>query len=112
MKYKTLTKYTYYESGKDYVKVDLADLAGVTSQDKITVDFQNRALTVRVENFKGANYQFSVPKLQCKILPKDCSWLVKSSGLQLKLRKKKSDDNWYSLFKTKAIGERDSDESN
>jgi hypothetical protein len=39
LKFKTLTKYTYYESGKDYVKVDLAELAGVTSQDKITVDF-------------------------------------------------------------------------
>jgi hypothetical protein len=39
LKYKTLTKYTYYESGKDYVKVDLAELAGLTTQDKIIVDF-------------------------------------------------------------------------
>ena len=39
LKFKTLSKYTYYESGKDYLKVDLSELAGVTSQDKINVDF-------------------------------------------------------------------------
>jgi hypothetical protein len=32
--------------------------------------------------------------------------------LQLTLRKKKEEDNWYSLFKTVAIGERASDDSN
>ena len=63
LKYKTLNKYTYYESGPDYIKVELSELAGVTSQEIISVDFLNRALTVRVENFKGANYQFTVPKL-------------------------------------------------
>jgi hypothetical protein len=30
--------------------------------------------------------------------------------LQLNLRKKEEKDNWFSLFKTRAIGERDSDE--
>jgi len=39
LKFKTLTKYTYYESGKDYLKVDLSELAGVTTSDKINVDF-------------------------------------------------------------------------
>ena len=39
LKYKTLTKYTYYESGQDYIKVELSELAGMTSQDKINVDF-------------------------------------------------------------------------
>ena len=31
LKFKTLTKYTYYESGQDYIKVDLSELAGLTN---------------------------------------------------------------------------------
>ncbi len=51
-----------------------------------------------------------MPLLQCRIIPKGCSYVFKSSGLQLNLRKKNEKDNWYSLFKSKAIGERDSDD--
>ena len=41
LKYKTITKYSYYESGEKYVKVLLSDLAGLDKhpKDKITVDF-------------------------------------------------------------------------
>ena len=35
---------------------------------------------------------------------------MKSKGLQINLRKKNESDNWYSLFKSKAIGEKDTDE--
>jgi len=35
---------------------------------------------------------------------------LKSSGLQVSLRKKNTNDNWWTLFKSKAIGERDTDE--
>lgn len=56
LKYKTLTKYTYYESGKDYLKVDLSELAGITTADNINVDFQNRSLTVKISGFKGDNF--------------------------------------------------------
>ena len=31
LKFKTLAKYTYYESGQDYIKVDLSELAGLTN---------------------------------------------------------------------------------
>ena len=31
LKFKTLTKYTYYESGQYYIKVDLSELAGLTN---------------------------------------------------------------------------------
>ena len=66
-----------------------------------------------VADYKGVagnNLRFAVPRLQCRILPKGCSYVFKSSGLQLNLRKKDEKENWFSLFKTKAIGERDSDD--
>ena len=112
LKYKTVTKYQFSESGAKYVKVDLTELAGLPKDKPVEVEFGNRSVSVRVHDWKDANWQFTVPRLQCKILPPDSSWLIKDKYLQLKLRKKKEDDNWHSLFKTKAIGERDSDESN
>ena len=65
---------------------------------------------MKVDDFKGENWQFTVPKTQCRILPQACTFSHKSSGLQLSLRKKETSDNWYSLFKSKAIGEKDTDE--
>ena len=112
LKYKTVTKYQFSESGAKYVKVDLTELAGLPKDKPVEVEFENRSVSVRVHDWKDANWQFTVPRLQCKILPPDSSWLIKDKYLQLKLRKKKEDDVWHSLFKTKAIGERDSDESN
>lgn len=108
-KYTTISKYTYFESGSKYVKVQLPDLAGL-ADEPLDVSFDKQALSVKVRNFKGKNWQFTVPKLQCRILPPDCKWQTKSSCLQLTLRKKSEQDNWHSLFKNKAIGERDSDD--
>lgn len=36
--FKTLTKYTYFESGKNYIKVQLSELAGLT-KEVLEVDF-------------------------------------------------------------------------
>lgn len=81
--FKTLSKYTYYESGSKYVKVLLSELAGLKEHpsEKIEVNFGERSFEVKVYDLKGQNVQFSVPKLQCRILPKDCSFSHKSSGL-------------------------------
>jgi hypothetical protein len=38
LKFKTLTKYTYFESGKNYIKVQLSELAGLT-KEVLEVDF-------------------------------------------------------------------------
>ena len=44
-------------------------------------------------------------------MPQACTSTNKSSALQISLRKKNTTDNWWSLFKTKAIGEHpDTDE--
>jgi HSP20 family molecular chaperone IbpA len=88
--------------------VQLSELAGL-KDEKLEVEFKDRSLSVKVYNFKGQNYSFAVPKLHGIILPPDCKWQIKSGCLQLTLRKKKEDSSWYSLFKQKAIGERDSD---
>lgn len=94
------------------MKVLLSELSGLKDhpKDKIDVSFTERSFEVKVYDLKGHNVQFSVPKLQCRILPKDCSFSHKSSGLQITLRKKNTEDNWYSLFKSKAIGETHSDD--
>ena len=60
--FKTLTKYTYFESGKNYIKVQLSELAGLT-KEVCEVEFQNRSLSVKVFDFNGQNFQFAVLKL-------------------------------------------------
>ena len=113
LKYKTITKYSYFESGDKWIKVLLPDLAGLKDHpaDKIKVEFlSNRSFSVAVHDFNGQNWQFTVPRTQCRILEKACTFSHKSSGLQISLRKKNTADNWWSLFKSKAIGERDTDE--
>ena len=110
-KFITVAKYSYYESGSKYVKVLLdffKDIKG-HPRDKISCDFSKRALTLRVLDYKGHHYQFQVPRLQCHIVPEECSFTVKSDSILITLRKAKDDDNWYSLFKSKAIGEVESD---
>ena len=113
LKLRTITKYSYFESGDKWIKVLLPDLAGLSSHpaDKVKVEFQtNRSFSVTVYDFKGQNWHFAVPKTQCRILPQACTFNHKSSGLQISLRKKNTTDNWWSLFKSKAIGEGDTDD--
>lgn len=105
-KYVTMAKYSYYESGSKWVKV-LLDFKGINAhpKDKVTVEFKPRSFTLQVMDFKAQNYQFQVPKLQCYIVPEECSFTIKSDSIQVTLRKAKDDDNWWSLFRTKAVGE-------
>jgi len=113
LKFRTITKYSYFESGDKWIKVLLPDLAGLSSHpaDKIKVEFPtNRSFSVEVVDFNGQNWQFAVPRTQCRILTKACTFQMKSSGLQVSLRKKNTSDNWWSLFKSKAIGEKDTDD--
>ena len=112
-KFRSITKYSYFESGDKYIKVLLSELAGLKDHpvDKVKVEFPtNRSFSVVVEDWKGENLQFTVPRTQCRILPQACTFSYKSSGLQITLRKKATTDNWWSLFKSKAIGEVASDD--
>ena len=56
LKLKTITKYSYFESGEKWVKVLLPDLAGLKDHpaDKVKIEFPtNRSFSVTVYDFKG-----------------------------------------------------------
>lgn len=110
-KFVTVVKYSYYESGSKWVKIQLDFFKDLKShpKDKIITEFKLRSMTLKVLDYKGQNYQFSVPRLQCKIISEECSYTLKSDSIVINLRKFKDDDNWWSLFKSKAIGEVESD---
>ena len=65
LKFKTITKYSYFESGDKWIKVLLPDLAGLKDHpaDKIKIEFtSNRSFSVEVCEWKGQNWQFTVPR--------------------------------------------------
>ena len=66
LKFRTITKYSYFESGEKWVKVLLSDLTGLKDHpaDKVKVEFPtNRSFSVVVLDWKGQNWQFTVPRL-------------------------------------------------
>ena len=84
LKFRSITKYSYFESGEKWVKVLIPDLQGLSSHpaEKVKIEFPtNRSFSVRVWDFKGENWLFAVPKLQCRILPQACTFSHKSSAL-------------------------------
>ena len=109
--YKTLTKYSYSESGEKYVKVllDFPDAKNLIKKEDVHVTFGVRSFEILVNNYKGANYKFAVPNLHHRILTKDCSFSFKSNNVQITLRKRKNTDHWWSLHKAKAVGEKAGD---
>ena len=110
-KYKTIVKYTFYESGEKYIKVllDFPEAKKLIPRENITCKFDSRSFECLVHDYKGENFKFAVPKLHCRVLPEDCSFGFKSNNVVITLRKKRNGDNWWSLFKQKAVGEREGD---
>ena len=100
-KYKTMTKYTFYEDKEKYVKVllDFPDAKKLLTKDNLVCTFEERSFTLLVNDYKGEYFKFAVPKLHCRILPPDCSFSLKSNNVQVTLRKKNQADHWWSLFK-------------
>lgn len=82
-KYVTIVKYSYYESGSKWIKVLLDGFKDIKShpKEKIQVEFKPRGFTLRIMEFKGQNHQFQVPKLQCHIIPEECSITVKADSI-------------------------------
>lgn len=106
--YKKLAKYSYYESGTNWVKVDIP-VPGIhnLSKDKIKLTYGQRCFDLWVLGTESST--FGVRRLQCKIQPEHCKHTIKTDKLIVSLRKFKEDDHWWSLFKSKAIGEVESD---
>ena len=83
IQFKTVTKYTFYESGSKWCKVLIPDFAGLkdAKPPQLTIKFEKRSFTVTAEDHKGQNLSFAVPKLQCRINPELCTVTHKSGGL-------------------------------
>ena len=58
LRYRTITKYSYFESGEKWVKVLLPELAGLKNHpaEKIKVEFANRSFSVIVLDFNNQNW--------------------------------------------------------
>jgi len=82
-KYKTIVKYTFYESGEKYVKVllDFPNAKSLIKQENLKCVFENRSFELLIDNYKGENFKFAVPKLHCRILPLDCSYSIKTNNV-------------------------------
>ena len=82
-KYKTIVKYTFYESGEKYVKVllDFPNAKTLIKQENLKCVFETRSFELLIDNYKGENFKFAVPKLHCRILPLDCSYSIKTNNV-------------------------------
>ena len=64
---------------------------------------------MKIHDYKGKNWIFAVPKTQCQILVKTSKVVQKPNKLIINVGKMAEGDNWFSLHKTKMIGEKDTD---
>lgn len=108
LKYLSLNSYSFYESGKWLVKVDIP-FKGIKQHPKeeIKCQFHENSFILCIQNFQGKHYQFSVPRLQCGIQSEKCKFSVMNDRLRVTLYKHAENDNWFSLFKAKTIGGED-----
>ena len=77
---------------------------GTLAADKITSRFLDRSFEIRINDFKGKNWIFAVPRTQCLILTKSSKITVKPNKIIVSLAKMAEADNWFSLHKVKCIG--------
>jgi CS domain len=78
---------------------------GKHPKEKFESRFLDRSFEIKIVDFIGKNYSFAVPKLANQIIPEQSKWWTKDNKVIIKLKKFKKEDNWSSLFKTKAIGD-------
>lgn len=82
---------------------------GKLSEDKIHSRFLDRSFEVKIYDYNGKNWIFAVPKTQCQIFIKESKVIKKDNQLIVKLGKIAEGDNWFSLHKTRCVGEKDLD---
>lgn len=71
--------------------------------------FLDRSFEVKIYDFNGKNWIFAVPRTQCQILVKESKLIKKGDKLIVKIGKVAEGDNWFSLHKTKMVGEKELD---
>ncbi len=84
----------------------LVDLPGVGAhpREKIETTFKPKQFYMEVMDFKGENWHFGCGWLQHKIQPEGCSIRQKDNRIEIKLRKNRDKQSWYSLFKQRVVG--------
>jgi hypothetical protein len=101
----SLAKYSFYEYDSNWVRVEVP-FPGIGKHDKgkISCVFDVNSFVLKILEFGGKNYQFSVMRMQCNVQKELCKFAVLQDKIRISLRKVKENDNWFSLFKTKTIG--------
>jgi hypothetical protein len=108
LKFKHLTNYSYYESNKQTIRVNipLKDVQTIPVEN-IKGIFTESSCEVKVIGLNNLNYFFAVPRLHCKIIPDKSTVTAGKDNIIFRLRKAKDEDNWASLFKMRFVGETD-----
>ena len=75
--------------------------------EQIESRFLEKSFEVKIRGYKGKNYVFAVPKTQCSLDPAKSSVTKKPHKLVVNIQKHSANDNWHSLYRSKAIGETD-----
>lgn len=78
---------------------------GKQVKEKFESRFLDKSFELKIVDFNEKNYIFAVPRLANQIIPEQSKWWTKDNKVIIKLKKFKKEDNWASLFKTKAIGD-------
>lgn len=106
-----MSKYSFYDNGDQWVKV-LLELKEVGKLDKgqLKGEFLPRSFGLKIHGYEGKDWIFRVPRLHFKINPDKCKFLLKPDKIIISLCKYKENDNWFTLFKQKMVGEVPSDD--
>ena len=82
---------------------------GALPSENIISRFLDRSVEIKIQDYLGKNWIFAVPKTQCCVLVKTSKVAQKADKLIVSLGKMAEGDNWFSLHKTKCIGDKDTD---
>jgi hypothetical protein len=105
LQFVSLSKYSFYEYDNNWVRVEVPfPGVGIHDKRKISCEFDVNSFVLKILEFEGKNYQFSVMRMQCNVQKELCKFAVLKDKIRISLRKVKENDNWFSLFKTKTIG--------
>lgn len=80
---------------------------GQLPKDNIQTRFLERSFEIKIRGYLGRNFVFAVPKTQGTINVEKSKLIQKADRLVVHLAKGNTKDNWYALYKQKAVGEAD-----
>lgn len=80
---------------------------GQLPKEQLETRFLERSFEVKIRGYLGRNFIFAVPKTQGVVNPEKSKLIQKADRLVIQLAKGNTKDNWYSLYRQKAVGEAD-----